>query len=42
MNLLRAVLDPFGDGVAVTRDFAPEEVGVLAEVREVAAAVSRA
>ena len=29
-------------GVAVTRDFAPEEVGTLAEVREVAAAVSRA
>ncbi|MBV8795451.1 MAG: ring-opening amidohydrolase, partial [Hyphomicrobiales bacterium] len=29
-------------GVAVTRDFAPEEVGTLAEVREVAAAVKRA
>ena len=26
-------------GIAVTRDFAPEEVGTLAEVREVAAAV---
>ena len=29
-------------GVAVTRDFAPEEVGTLTEVREVAAAVRRA
>ena len=29
-------------GVAVTPDFAPEEVGTLAEVREVAAAVKRA
>ncbi len=29
-------------GVAVTRDFAPEEVGTMAEVREVAAAVKRA
>jgi cyanuric acid amidohydrolase len=29
-------------GVAVTRDFAPEEVGRLAEVREVASAVNRA
>jgi cyanuric acid amidohydrolase len=29
-------------GVAVTRDFAPEEVGTLTEVREVAAAVNKA
>jgi cyanuric acid amidohydrolase len=29
-------------GVAVTRDFAPEEVGTMSEVREVAAAVRRA
>src|ERR1700722_14973803 len=29
-------------GLGVTRDFAPEEVGTLAEVREVAAAVRRA
>jgi cyanuric acid amidohydrolase len=29
-------------GVAVTRDFAPEEVGTMAELREVAAAVHRA
>ena len=29
-------------GVAVTRDFLPEEVGTMAEVREVAAAVNRA
>jgi cyanuric acid amidohydrolase len=29
-------------GIAVTRDFAPEEVGTMAEVREVAAAVRRA
>jgi cyanuric acid amidohydrolase len=29
-------------GVAVTRDLAPEEVGTFAEIREVAAAVSRA
>jgi cyanuric acid amidohydrolase len=29
-------------GVAVTRDFAPEEVGTMVEVREVAAAVKRA
>jgi cyanuric acid amidohydrolase len=29
-------------GVAVTRDFLPEEVGTMAEVREVAAAVERA
>jgi cyanuric acid amidohydrolase len=29
-------------GIAVTRDFAPEEVGTMAEVREVAAAVKRA
>ena len=29
-------------GVAVTRDFAPEEVGTMAEIREVAAAVKRA
>jgi len=29
-------------GVAVTRDFAPEEVGTMAEVREVAEAVRRA
>ena len=29
-------------GIAVTRDFAPEEVGTLTEVREVAAAVRRA
>jgi len=29
-------------GVAVTRDFLPEEIGTLAEVREVAAAVRRA
>ena len=29
-------------GVAVTRDFLPEEVGTMAEVREVAAAVDRA
>ena len=29
-------------GVAVTRDFAPEEVGTLAEVKEVAAAVRQA
>ncbi len=29
-------------GVAVTRDFAPEEVGTMSEVREVAAAVKRA
>ncbi len=29
-------------GVAVTRDFAPEEVGTMAGVREVAAAVARA
>ncbi len=29
-------------GIAVTRDFAPEEVGTLVEVREVAAAVRRA
>lgn len=29
-------------GIAVTRDFLPEEVGTMAQVREVAAAVSRA
>jgi cyanuric acid amidohydrolase len=29
-------------GIAVTRDFAPEEVGTMAEVREVAAATKRA
>ena len=29
-------------GIAVTRDFAPEEVGTMAEIREVAAAVKRA
>jgi cyanuric acid amidohydrolase len=29
-------------GIAVTRDFAPEEVGTMAEVREVAAAVRKA
>jgi cyanuric acid amidohydrolase len=29
-------------GVAITRDFLPEEVGTMAEVREVAAAVERA
>ncbi len=29
-------------GIAVTRDFAPEEVGTLVQVREVAAAVGRA
>ena len=29
-------------GIGITRDFAPEEVGTLAEVREVAAAVRRA
>jgi cyanuric acid amidohydrolase len=29
-------------GIAVTRDFAPEEVGTMAQVREVAAAVRRA
>ena len=29
-------------GIAVTRDFAPEEVGTIAEVREVAEAVKRA
>jgi cyanuric acid amidohydrolase len=29
-------------GIAVTRDFAPEEVGTMAEVREVAAAVRQA
>lgn len=29
-------------GIAVTRDFAPEEVGTMAEVREVAEAVKRA
>jgi cyanuric acid amidohydrolase len=29
-------------GIALTRDFAPEEVGTMAEVREVAAAVKRA
>jgi cyanuric acid amidohydrolase len=29
-------------GIAVTRDFAPEEVGTMVEVREVAAAVKRA
>jgi cyanuric acid amidohydrolase len=29
-------------GVAVTREFAPEEVGTMSEVREVAAAVTRA
>ena len=29
-------------GIAVTRDFAPEEVGTMSEVREVAAAVKRA
>src|SRR5436190_14832203 len=29
-------------GLGVTRDFAPEEVGTLTEVREVAAAVKRA
>ena len=29
-------------GIAVTRDFAPEEVGTMAEIQEVAAAVKRA
>lgn len=29
-------------GIAITRDFAPEEVGTMAEVREVATAVKRA
>ncbi len=43
----RSPAEPAGDkrlafGVAVTRDFAPEEVGTMAEVREVAAAVKRA
>jgi cyanuric acid amidohydrolase len=43
----RAPSEPAGGkrlalGIAVTRDFAPEEVGTMIEVREVAAAVRRA
>jgi cyanuric acid amidohydrolase len=43
----RSESKPGGDkrlaiGIAVTRDFAPEEVGTMAEVREVAAAVRKA
>ncbi len=43
----RSNAEPNGDkrlalGVAVTRDFAPEEVGTMSEVREVAEAVRRA
>lgn len=43
----RSPSEPAGDkrlaiGIAVTRDFAPEEVGTMAEVREVAAAVRKA
>jgi cyanuric acid amidohydrolase len=43
----RSPAEPAGDkrlalGVAVTRDLAPEEVGTMIEVREVAAAVKRA